>query len=227
MFRIQFVPEEEPDRLWLTQVLFAAVAHGIRFNSGRYRGTYRIFPKPGPTDYTEKMLSVEDIDRTELLADAIEIYSRYDAGVAELGISTTYTAAQPELPVSIQVLPRGGKTCFLIDTNESDIEDGTHFREFLTLPMELFERFNFRYGGSVVGDQIVPVSEEEVYADHPRHVTFYPPEMVEKIGREKLLSAPAATVTELHDGSIFLLMSESPLGAGAKTYNAIKEHLSE
>jgi hypothetical protein len=222
---IEFVLKKEPTCLWLSQVLYAAVAQGTRFNSGKFSGTYWITPNSEPTNEIKRTVSNE-IDRTELIAEAIDVYSDCNPEKTRFYLSTTYVASEPNLPVRLKLHPYENSFILSMETNVPDIEDGDHFREFLSLPQALFERFEFIYGGSITGEDFLPETQEEAYADRVRNVTFYPPEMAETIGREKLLSAPAATVTELHDNSIFLLMSESPLGAGPNTRKAIEEHLS-
>jgi len=222
---IEFVLKKEPSCLWLSQVLYAAVAQGSRFNSGKFSGTYWITPNSEPTNEIKRTVS-DEIDRTELIAEAIDVYSDCNPENTRFYLSTTYVAADPNLPVRLKLHPSENAFILSMETNVPDIEDGDHFREFLSLPQALFERFEFIYGGSVTGEDFLPDTQEDAFTDHPRAVTLYPPEMVEEIGREKLLSAPAATVTELHDGSVFLLMSESPLGAGFTTRKAIEEHLS-
>lgn len=89
MIEVEFVLEDAPDRQWLTQVLFAGIAHELRFNAGRFTGTYRILPG----DPTEEIVqtATEDIDRTELLADAIEHYVKFRPEHTEFYLMATYT----------------------------------------------------------------------------------------------------------------------------------------
>jgi len=58
-----------------------------------------------------------------------------------------------------------------------------------------------------------PLPEDENPASPRRFISWldlYPPEEVETIGRERLLSAPAPRVEELSDGSV-LVVSKHPL----------------
>lgn len=223
MIEIEFVLEDEPDRLWLTQLLFAAVAHGVRFNAGGFSGTYRILPDD-PEDEIVRTVT-DDIERTGLLAEAIEHYTEFTPKNTDLYLMTTDTATQPALPVWLSLKPHEDRFLLSIGTNRSDIESGEQFTSFLSLPKAIFERLSFLYGGSRVDEQRhVPVTQADAKTDDLRLVTFYPPELVSSIGRERLLSAPAATATTLADGSVFLLVSTELHGNRDKR-EAIRDHI--
>lgn len=224
MIEFEFVLKEQPDPQWLTSVLFASVAHDIRFNEGRFSGTYRIIPE----DPAEKIAytASDDIDRTELLADAINHYGNFCPKNTEFYLMTTYTASQPELPVWLSITPHKRKHLFSIGTNKSDLEGSEHFTSFLTLPKAIFERFSFVYGASRVDEQChVPMTQADTPSDDSRLAMFYPPAMVKSIGKEKLLAAPAARTTTLADGSMFVLVTDN-LDGNQEKYNTIREHLS-
>ena len=65
--------------------------------------------------------------------------------------------------------------------------------------------------------------------DPRKHVfgmTFYGPEMVEEIGKEKLLSAPVYKVEELENGGILLQLAEQPFFPHPKKYlRGVEEYL--
>jgi len=206
MFRIELLMEGDPDPRLLSRVLYCAVADGLRFNSHGFDGTYRIVP----SNPSEEVVVTEsgDIDRTELLADAVDEYASFSPSSTGLGIMTTYVDSNPALPCFLQVSPRDNNHTISIGTNIADIRGEKHLKEFLELSKTVFQRFDFVYGASRYGEEeLIPTGIDAAYDDHPRFVTFYSSEMIDDIGRETLLEAPAEVAVELVDGSILLLAS--------------------
>ena len=216
--------EADPDYRLLSGVLYRAVVDGLRFNSHGFEGTYRIVP----SNPSEEIVLTEsgNIDRTELLADAIDEYSRFDPSSTEFGIMTTYIDSNPALPCFVKVLPRDNDHVISIGTNITDFHGAKHVKEFLELPKTVSQRFSFVYGASRYDEEgPVPTSVGSAYDDHPRLVTFYSSEMVDEIGRKTLLKAPAEVAMELVDGSVFLLAS-SELNKRKERLQAVHEYLS-
>ncbi|MDW7777375.1 MAG: hypothetical protein SCH39_13705, partial [Methanosarcinales archaeon] len=58
----------------------------------------------------------------------------------------------------------------------------------------------------------IPFNKEDFLKALPDIVNFYSKPLVDKIGREKLLSAPAKKVEELENGGIMLLICTNQLG---------------
>jgi hypothetical protein len=56
-------------------------------------------------------------------------------------------------------------------------------------------------------------------------VSIYGPELVEKIGREKLLKTPAYKVEELPWGGVWVQVAENPFTAPAETKRAVEKYL--
>ena len=222
MFRIEFLLTKKPDKDWLTRILYSAVAHGIRLNAGKFEGRYRIIPE----DITKEIVRAEtgNIERTEKLADATDAYCSFDPSSTELSIMSTYVEAEPELPCSIGITPHGSNYRLSVGTNRSDIENASHRNQFLDLPIALFERFDFAYAASRIGEQeYVPSTTGTIEEDYPRSVTFYPRQVVEDLGRETMLSSPAADIRELDDGSVFMLASSEP-GGRRESIQSIRDH---
>jgi hypothetical protein len=206
MFRVELSLQNEPTEEWLTRVFYSAIAHGIRFNSGHYDGTYRVIPE----DLDEEVVVRESgsFDRTELIADAIETYTSFSIGSTEFGMMTTYTGCETDIPCSIQLIPRDSGHLLSFGTNTKEIRKNTDLRAFVELPKAIFERFEFTYGACRQGEQeSIPTTAEEAKQDHPRTVTLYSSGLADEIGRERLLSAPAAEVSELRNGSVLILAS--------------------
>jgi len=224
MFRIELSMEADPDYRLLSSILYCAVADGLRFNSDNFDGTYRIVP----SNPSEEIVVTEsgDVDRTELLADAIDEYTKFDSSSTGLGIMTTYVDSNPALPCFVQVHSRDDDHVISIGTNITDLQGAKHLKEFLELPKTVFQRFDFVYGASRYNEEEpIPTSIDAAYDDHPRLVTFYSSEMVNETGRETLLKAPAEMTVELVDGSVFLLAS-SELSKRRKRLQAVHEYLS-
>jgi len=73
----------------------------------------------------------------------------------------------------------------------------------------------------------IPTDEEILNLKVEPHIyrlNFYGPELIEKFGKEKLLSIPAYGVEELDEGFMFL-GSPLPLNFGTESYKKISDHL--
>jgi hypothetical protein len=84
---------------------------------------------------------------------------------------------------------------------------------FVNLCKELFVKFSFIYGQSRSQyEGIIPTDIDEFLKERPNIVNFYSRPLVDKIGREKLLSTPAFKVEELENGGVMLIVCTEPLG---------------
>jgi len=223
MFRIELSFTSTPDRGWLTRVLFSAVAHGIRFNSGGFEGSYRVIP----TEPSDEIVVTEsgELERTDMLVDAVEAYMSFDQESAELAMMTTYTDENSNIPCSIQLTPHTFGYVLSFGTNQKEMESIGDLTSFVGLPKAIFERFDFVYGASQVDEQQhIPTTIGDAQGDHPRAITFYSSELVNKIGRKELLSSPAAVVSELSNEGIFMLAS-AELPPNGEQVQSIREHL--
>jgi len=224
MFSIELSFTSKPDRGWLTRVLFSAVAHGVRFNSGGFEGSYRIIPDDPADEIVVRKSG--NLERTEMLADTAEAYATFDPGTTELALMTTYTGTESEIPCSIQLLPRGSGYLLSFGTNQQEIRSEKNIKSFVNLPKAIFERFEFIYGASRYGEQEhVPTTLESVREDDPRVITFYSSLLVEEIGRDRLLSSPASAVCELENGGLFMRTSLVNNAKQKEEIQHIKEHL--
>lgn len=89
------------------------------------------------------------------------------------------------------------------------------------------------YGFSYLTEASAPTITEKELKESIFWVNFYGPAMAERIGKQKLLTAPAYKVEELKDGGVFLRLNENWLDlkwgvdeyACLKRYIAVAKHL--
>lgn len=83
----------------------------------------------------------------------------------------------------------------------------------MNLCKEAFVRFNFVYGSfRNEFQEDVPYSVDGFLKESPDIVNFYSKPLVDRIGRDRLLSSPAFKVEELENGGIMLLVCPGPFG---------------
>lgn len=223
MFRIELSFTSSPSHGWLTRVLFTAVAQGVGFNRGGFEGSYRIIP----ADVDDELVVTEsgELERTDLLVDAIDAYASCDPDSTEFALMATYSNAESDIPCSIQLIPRESGYILSFGTNKKGIKSEEELTSFINLPKAVFERFEFVYGGSRVDEQQhIPTTIGDAQSDSPRLITFYPPSLVREIGYEMLRSSPASTVSELSNGGVYMLASPD-ISLEREQIQAIREHI--
>lgn len=131
-----------------------------------------------------------------------------------------------DIKFGIYIIPVKDNKCLIsFEAGEHLIPDEKTFLIFINLCKEVFNRLNFVHGAfrSQYLDDI-PLNEEDFLKKLPNIVNFYSKPLVDKFGREKLLSAPARKVEELENGGIMLLICTEQLGCPDEL-DAVRLHL--
>ncbi len=120
---------------------------------------------------------------------------------------------------------------YLRDILDWDQKAETNIEIILKLGRKLYEYLSpiYGFGEYGIGWREIP-SEDEILSGNIRHLcwaNFFSPAFVQKIGREKLLSAPAWKVEELNDGGILLVLAPNPMNINEvdKKKKEVEKHL--
>ena len=208
--------------VFIHKLFYFLVSRGMRYNAHKYKGHYQIIGKETENDiyFMEKEIK----DSTEKLAEIIDTYLKFDLTTTSLNIWLDYSD-EVSFTFDVTILPmEDSKVSLSFGTGEHLIQDEKTFLAFINLCKELFVRFNYSYGAfRSEYEYDFPFNKEDVLKEKPNIVNFYSKPLVDEIGREKLLSAPAFKVEELENGGIMLIMCTNVLGC--ENNDAVLEHL--
>ncbi|KCZ72635.1 hypothetical protein ANME2D_01066 [Candidatus Methanoperedens nitroreducens] len=205
---IQFYYNKNLDPVFINKLFYFLVSRGLKYNV-KYEGYYSIISKVAYSQPGKDIIhSEKEINEsTEKLAEIIYTYLNFNLQTTSLGINLGYLD-EVKFPFNVGVHPvEDNKSLISFETNEYCMADEKTFLAFINLCKEVFDRFNFVHGAfrSEYQDDI-PFNEEDFLKVLPDIVNFYSKPLVDKIGREKLLSAPARKVEQLENGGIMLLV---------------------
>lgn len=224
---LDFVFDGEFNHTDAERMLFFLVSRGGQYNSGESRGHYSIVGD----NVNEEVHKTEGTEgpNTEKLADILEKYRSFNPKRTSLGISLSYLA-DPGISIQIVFIPisisdEEVTTIVRLETSEQQVDSETTYKEFIKLADALCRRFSFMYGAyRSEHDASIPLQEDEILITDIKPVVYYSPQIADKIGRERLLSAPATTVIQHDDGGVFLIACYDCYG-GCEELSAIKAHL--
>ena len=212
----------ELNPVFIHKLFYFLVSRGMKYNAYEYKGQYHIIGKKPGKDihFMEKEIG----ESTEKLAEIIDTYLTYDLKTTSLDIWLEYSG-KVSFTFNILIFQmRDNKVSILFDTGEHLITDEESFLAFIDLCKEVFVKFNCSYGAFRSEYQnYIPSSKEDFLKEKPNIVNFYSKPLVEELGRERLLSAPAYKVEELENGGIMLIMCTNVLGC--ENNDAVLEHL--
>lgn len=223
-WQIQLLRPAAPDRLFVERLLYSLVSHGVRYNAGKYSGTYRIIPINPNEEIHQKEESDEEC--TERLADIAEMYSDFDPKTTQLGIDLSYSANGEPLDFRVRVNPTDdSQTIVSISLSSTEVKSSDEFKTVVDICTTVFERLDFIYGSyrSEHHEQI-PTTTDEILNEPAQIVTFYSSSLAEMIGKKRLLSAPAHTVRELDNRGILLVACTDPQGCPDEL-RSLNDHL--
>lgn len=209
---IQFNYYKNLDPIFINKLFYFLVSRGVKYNAYKFKGRYAIYNIKDPKkdrDYTEKEIK----ESTEKLAGIIDTYLKFDLRTTHFGIFLDYLD-EVVFHFGVYIIPiEDNKSLISFEAGEHLISDEKTFLSFINLCKEVFEIFNFSFGAfRDENTDDIPHSEEDFLKVMPDIVNFYSKPLVDKIGREKLLSAPAKKVEELENGGIMLLVCTNQLG---------------
>lgn len=190
-------------RFLIHKFFYFLVSRGVKYNAN-YRGTYSIIPEVEKSvSYNEK----DDKEATEKLAEIIDTYLKYDLKATTLSIFLR-CLSDADLHCYVDIVPGvKGKCWICFDVTSHGIHSEETFFAWVNLCKDVFVRFNLAYGS--LRDEYedpIPLDVDAFLKEEPNYVNFYSKPLVDKIGREKLLSAPVYKVEALENGGIMLVV---------------------
>lgn len=128
----------------------------------------------------------------------------------QLYIQAYYLEGEEELKLIILLLPEEGLlNCWLSNADlDTDPNKGVIYQILTDIFKDLYRIWHPFYGfeeysgGSFVSRNKLLTEQQAVYL---YFINFFGPELVNKLGRERVLSAPAWKIEEMDDGGIFLM----------------------
>lgn len=201
-WKIYFCYDKNPDLVFIKNLLEYLVSRGVKYNK-KDRGEYLISLKTGYISYTEREVG----GSTEKLFGIADTYAKYDLNTTSLSILLSYFG-EAYFKFFLCIVPDShGKCGISLETNNGIISNEKQFFAWVNLCKDIFVRFNFAYG-SLRNDFEEPISLDvnEFLKELPNYVNFYSRPLVDRIGREKLLSAPAEKVEELENGGVMIVV---------------------
>lgn len=218
---IQFYYDKNLNPVFINKFFYFLVSRGVKYNAKG--GGYSILAKDTKKDIDHSEKEVKE--STEKLAEIVDTYLKFDLRTTHLDIILNYLG-EVDIKFGIYIIPVKDNKCLIsFEAGEHLIPDEKTFLIFINLCKEVFNRLNFVHGAfrSQYQDDI-PLNEEDFLKKLPNIVNFYSKPLVDKFGREKLLSAPARKVEELENGGIMLLICTEQLGCPDEL-DAVRLHL--
>ena len=220
---VQFRCNENLDPVFIHKLFYFLISIGIKYNAGDYNTYYLIYTEKNENDveYKEK----ERKESTEKLAEIVDTYTKFNLKTDLLSIWLDYQK-EVDFRFSFTLNPVGENNLFVtFGTGEHLIPDEKSFLVFINMCKEVFVRFNFSYGAFRIENvSDVPHDRGDFLKEKPNIVNFYSKSLVDKIGREKLLSTPAFKVEELENGGVMLIVCTKVIGCPDEM-NRVWEHL--
>lgn len=208
---IQLYNDENIDSIFINKFFYYLVSRGIKYNAYKFEGKYTILTEDPKKDieHTEKEIK----ESTEKLAEIIDDYLKFDLRTTHFDVFLCHLN-DINFCFFVSIIPtKDDKYLISFETGEHLIPDEKTFLTFINICKDVFVRFNFAYGMFRSEHQgFIPSNEQSFLTELPDIVNFYSKPLVDKIGREKLLSAPARKVEELENGGVMLLVCTEQLG---------------
>lgn len=204
-YGIQLTTTREPDASFATSLLEYLLERSVEPVPG---GQYSLVGDPDREDVFDVLDERPDVDAV------LEAYRARDPTSTSLSVDLRDEGRR----FSLVVVPGERRGCRVrLWTHSSDVETSEDVLALASLAGDLFGRFDFRYGAYTnEHEPVVPIDWDEILTDHPRAITLYSPELVEDVGRQKLLATPARRVRELDDGGVQLDVCATTHGACQK-----------
>ncbi|WP_276302611.1 hypothetical protein [Halorussus lipolyticus] len=214
---IQFHRPTVPDCRFVHRLLYALVVQGVKYNTGKYPGQYRIVPINPNEEIAQEASSEREC--TERLAEIVDLYSDFDVATTEMRINLAYTNSQEAIHFAFSLVPTNESGCRVrLSVVGDEVQTEDRFQSFVDLCAGVFQRVNLPYG-SFRGeyDDWLPTTTEAFLQERLRRVTFLSADLVDEIGRRKILSAPTERTVEFADEGVMLVATSGPLQDGGRT----------
>ena len=203
---IQFCYDKSLDQAFINKLFSFLITRGAKYNAGKYKGSYFIIPAGlvKGIEHTEDVIK----DSTEKIAEIIDEYLQYDLQTTSLGISLEYFG-EVNFDFRIYVIPEGDKSLISFETIDREVANENAFLSFVNLCKDVFEKFNLSYG--VYKDEYhdyISLNDSDLPIEASSIINFYSKSLVDKIGRETLLSTSAQVIEELENGGLMIIKKE-------------------
>lgn len=215
--------DTESFSVFVHKLFYFLVSRGMKYNAYEYKGQYQIIGEEPKKDI--HFMEEEINESTEKLAEIINTYFTYDHKTTLLDVWLGYYD-KVSFTFDVTILPiKNNSVSVSFGTGEHLITDEESFLAFIDLCKDVFVRFDCSYGAfRNEYEYFIKSTKEDFLKEKPNIVNFYSKPLVDKIGRERLLSAPAFKVEELENGGILLIMCTDVLGCPDEM-NRVWEHL--
>lgn len=203
---IQFCYDKKLNPAFIYDFFHFLVTKGVKYNVGMYEGSYSILtgdPKKD-VEHTEKEIK----ESTYKIDEIIDNYLKFDLTTTHFSIGLNYTG-EVNFDFWIYIIPDSipdSKYLISFESNDHCIHDEKPFLSFVNLCKEAFIKYNFVYGAFRNEYQGYINCQEDFLKVPPDVVCFYSKQLADKIGIEKLLSAPVRTSERLENGGIMMLI---------------------
>lgn len=221
-FSLDCAYDGQIDPITVRKVFYVLASTGTTYNVGKYPGNYLLIRDDG--DDIDHWEDESDGEMVERLAEIVEEF--VSLGLDSTILSTTVADTNGEaLSYVFSVLPRSDSANFRISSSTADVETAEQFLRLADVAAELCERFDVRYAAyRNEHESTTDPTGDELTGDAIKRVTYLGSDLVERIGREKLLSTPAHEIREFDSGGVFLIATPEPRGDRESVERA-REHL--
>ncbi|WP_321429190.1 hypothetical protein [uncultured Methanolobus sp.] len=218
---VQFKYNEDLDPVFINKFFDFLVSKGVKYNINR-KGRYNISPDKHVKSigYFEEEIK----DSTKKIPEVVKTFVNYDLKKASFSIFLDYVG-EVDFYFIVFIGHDDDKSLIAFDSNDYAVPDDETFFAFMDLCKEVFVKFGFSYGAFRDEDhESIPMDEDEFLKEKADTVNFYSEPLVDKIGRERLLSTPARKVEELENGGVMLIVCTEALGC-PEEFDKVWRHL--
>lgn len=226
-YDINCIYDGPPDPLLAHKVLYLLVSRGSSYNTGKFSGSYMITAP----DTSEEYQQHEDKKKGELLEKLPEIVDAYaEGGSVNKKILSIWLADICDNPIDygISFIPASStRTTIKIKAGEKTAGTSEKFGRIVEYVKLLCNQLDILYAAyESEHAPSTPSDPESILAAELERVTYYGPELVDELGRDRLRSTPAYEIDEFDDGGIFLRICAEPFGWCDRLKRA-RTHLAE
>lgn len=223
----EFLYTGVPDREFLEAVVATLAAEGLTL-TGPEEGMVPHYLTIDPThEETWGWATAEDAFEP-FAREAVERYRQSDPAGTELSLSAFLQVpgdGDPEpSPVRFSIVPAGPNYRLELELTGTDLQPDRRYEGFRGLARRLFEGLDLVYGVSRREyDRRIPATPEELAALPLDNVVFYAAPLVERVGRERLQTAPVEETVRLAGGGLMLVVARERFQSDR--VRALRDHL--
>lgn len=209
------------------KVLYLLVSRGCKYNSGKYPGKYLFLPQ-GTPEYDSFRESDPSNVGVERLPEIVHEYSQYDMDSTSLTV-LLHDGTEGSIEYSITVRPHSpNHTVLEIHSDTADLGTSSDYLRLVEHVDTLCSSFDVLYAGFVTEHDTIGSRpwDDGITRESVRRVTYYPSDVVDDFGRQRIRSIPAYRIHEHDDGGVFIIVEPDPLG-DQERHDRAREFVSE